>query len=225
MFQRCPNGSVSWPWRSPQKASASWCRATAPALTARAQRAFASSVLICKTVAVSPIVIGETIPMSGNSLPICTTDSPNAISTVITLLPGSGMRLSSRAPNALAYQAAASLASGTTRCASTFTAATIRRSTHARLVRLSGQTGVAGGGHPERLAEVAVEVALVDESGLERDLGDWDAALEHPARGSDSTRELEAVRRHAIRRTEQARNPVPADTRGRCEFVERDVAG
>src|SRR5215208_5215852 len=202
MFQRCPKGSVNWPWRSPQKASASWCRATAPALSARAQRAFASSVLICKTVAVSPIVIGETIPMSGNSLPTCTTESSKASSTVITLSPGSGMRLSSRAPNAFTYQAAASSASGTTRCASTFTAATIRPSTHARLVRLSGQTGVAGGGHPERLAKVAVEVALVDESGLQRNLGDRHAALEHPAGGANSTRELKAVRRHAIRRTE-----------------------
>ena len=82
--------------------------------------------MICRTVAVPPIVIGETIPMSGNSLPTCTTESPNASSTVITLLPGSGMRLSSRAPNAFAYQAAASSAFRTTRCAATFTAATIR---------------------------------------------------------------------------------------------------
>src|SRR4051812_48261190 len=44
MFQRCPKGSVSWPWRSPQKASASWCRATAPAAMARDQSAFASAV-------------------------------------------------------------------------------------------------------------------------------------------------------------------------------------
>jgi hypothetical protein len=45
---------------------------------------------------------------SGNSLPTCTTESPKAISTVMTLSPGSGMRLSSRAPKALAYQAEAS---------------------------------------------------------------------------------------------------------------------
>jgi hypothetical protein len=73
---------------------------------------------------------------------------------------------------------------------------------------------------------VAVEVALVDESGRERNLGDRDAALEHPAGGSDSTRELEAVRRMPYGRTEQASQPVPADTtRGTCELVERDVAG
>src|SRR5215217_2472914 len=225
MFQRCPKGSVSWPWRSPQKVSPSSCRAAAPALTARAHRAFASSVLICKTVAVLPIVSGETIPISGNSLPTCMTDSPMASSTVITLSPGSGMRLSSRALNAFAYHAAAASASGTTRCASTFTLATIRPSPHAGLVRLSGEICVAGGRNHERLAKVAVEVALVDESSLDRHLGDRDTALEHPACGADSKRELEPMRRHVIRRTEQPAQPVPADPEGTCKLVERDVGG
>jgi hypothetical protein len=52
--------------------------------------------------------------MSGNSLPASTIESRKASSTVITLSRGSGMRLSSRAPKAVAYQAQASAASGTT---------------------------------------------------------------------------------------------------------------
>jgi hypothetical protein len=59
--------------------------ASAPALSARVQRPSASSVLICRTVAVPPIASGATLPMSGNSLPKCTTESPKASSTLITL--------------------------------------------------------------------------------------------------------------------------------------------
>jgi hypothetical protein len=87
-------------------------------------------------------------------------------------------------------------------------------SPHGRLVRLSGRTCVLSRSHPERLAEVAVEMALVKEPGLQRNLGDRDAALEHPTGDTDSTCGLKAVRRHPIRRTEKTRKPVPADTRG-----------
>ena len=73
----------------------------------------------------APDGVGETMPMSGNSLPTCTTESPKASSTVITLSPGSGMRLSSCAPNAVAYQPAASAASRTTMCAAMFIAGTV----------------------------------------------------------------------------------------------------
>jgi hypothetical protein len=57
-------------------------------------------------------------------------------------------------------------------------------------------------------------MALVKEPGLQRNLGDRDAALEHPTGDTDSTCGLKAVRRHPIRRTEKTRKPVPADTRG-----------
>src|SRR5215216_167903 len=154
MFQRWPNGSLSCPWRSPQNESASWWRASAPASTARAQRPSASSVLIWRTVAVPPTVSGETMPMSGNSLPTCTTESPKASSTVITLSPGSGMRLSSRAPNAFAYQPAASAASRTTMCAAMFIAETLRqRSADVFYVRAVRRAYLAGEKRPvQRLA-------------------------------------------------------------------------
>jgi hypothetical protein len=70
------------------------------------------------------------------------------------------------------------------------------------LVRLSGQSGVAGGCHPERAAEVPVQVALIEESGRLRDLGDGNPALEHPPRDSDPVGELEAMRRHPCTRCE-----------------------
>jgi len=76
--------------------------------------------LIWRTVAVPPIVSGETMPMSGNSLP--TTESPKASWTVITLPSGSGIRLSSRAPKTLAHQLVASAASRTTMWATMFIA-------------------------------------------------------------------------------------------------------
>jgi hypothetical protein len=57
--------------------------------------------------------------MSGNWLPTWTTESPKASTTLIGFWPGSGIRLSSRAPKAFAYHAPASAASGTTMCAVT----------------------------------------------------------------------------------------------------------
>ena len=79
-----------------------------------------------------------------------------------------------------------------------------RRSTErVGLVRLSGQTGVAGRCDPERPAEVPMQVALVEEPGRLRHLGDGNPALEHPPRVSDAVGELEAVRRHAVRRAKQ----------------------
>jgi len=70
-------------------------------------------------VAVPPIVPGATTPASGNSLATATAASPKRSSTLITLPPGSGMRLTSSAPNASAYQRAAPSAAGTTMCAVT----------------------------------------------------------------------------------------------------------
>ena len=126
-FQRWPKGSVSWPWRSPQNASASSWWTAAPACTARAQAASTSSTLSWSTVAVPPMVSGETIPAAGNSLPTCTTAPPKSTSTTITVPPGSGIRLRSCAPNACAYHAAASEASGTTRWTLSCMGGTLRR--------------------------------------------------------------------------------------------------
>jgi hypothetical protein len=96
-------------------------------LGAGAERsASTSSVSICSTVAVPPMVSGETMPASGNSLPTCTGDPAMSSSTVMTAPPGSGIRSRSCAPKAFAYQAAASAASGTTMWALTGTPATLR---------------------------------------------------------------------------------------------------
>ena len=58
------------------------------------------------------------------------------------------------------------------------------------LVRLSGQSGVAGRCHPERPAEMPVQVALIEEPGRLRDLSDGNPALKHPPRDSDPVAEL-----------------------------------
>jgi hypothetical protein len=50
---------------------------------------------------------------------------------------------------------------------------------------------------------VSVQVALVEEPRRLRHLGDTDPALEHPPRDPDPVGELEAVRRHAVRRAKQ----------------------
>ena len=106
---------------APERSASSWPTA-APACTARAQAASTSSTLSCSTVAVPPIVSGETMPASGNSLATWTTASPSSTSTTITVPPGSGMRLRSCAPKARAYQSAAADASGTTRWTLSFIA-------------------------------------------------------------------------------------------------------
>ena len=80
-----------------------------------------------------PIVSGETMPASGNSLATWTTASPICISTTITVPPGSGTRLRSRAPKACAYQSMAAEASGTTRWTLSFIAPTLRRAAAAVL--------------------------------------------------------------------------------------------
>jgi len=72
---------------------------------------------------------------------------------------------------------------------------------------------------------VAVEVALVEEPGRLRGLGDGNAALEHLPRDSKAVGELEAVRRHVVGSTEQPRQAVAADTSGALELTERDVVG
>ena len=79
----------------PQNVSARSCPTVAPACTARAHAASTSSTFSCSTVAVPPMVSGETMPASGNSLATWTTASPSCISTTITVPPGSGMRLRS----------------------------------------------------------------------------------------------------------------------------------
>jgi hypothetical protein len=48
-----------------------------------------------------------------------------------------------------------------------------------------------------------MQVALIEEPGRRRDLSDGDPAFKHPPRDSDSVGELEAVRRHAVRRAKQ----------------------
>ena len=70
--------------------------------------------------AVPPIDSGDRIPKSGNSLATYTGVSPILSSTVMTLPPGSGTRLTSTAPKACEYHEAAASASGTTTWGVTF---------------------------------------------------------------------------------------------------------
>src|SRR5215204_4285446 len=69
-----------------------------------------------KTVEVPPTLCGERIPISGNSSATITAESPNQSSTLISLPPGTGMRLRSSAPKASAYHSAARAAFRTTMC-------------------------------------------------------------------------------------------------------------
>src|SRR5215211_1513775 len=114
--QRWPKGSVTCPLRSPQNVSPSGCNTSAPAPTARSQRASTSSTSRFKTVEVPPTLCGERTPISGNSSATITAESPNQSSTLMSFPPGTGMRLRSSAPRAAAYHSAARAASLTTMC-------------------------------------------------------------------------------------------------------------
>src|SRR5215204_6102359 len=65
---------------------------------------------------VPPTLCGERTPISGNSSATITAESPNQSSTLMSLPPGTGMRLRSSAPRAPVYHSAARAASRTTMC-------------------------------------------------------------------------------------------------------------
>src|SRR5262249_7327322 len=113
--QRCPNGSMNWPVRSPQNASCSGSNTVAPAASARRHTASASPAARCSAPEVPPRVSGGPIPPSGNSPLMARTLSPNCSSIVRICPPGSVIRLVSAAPSTDTYQAAARAGSRVTR--------------------------------------------------------------------------------------------------------------
>src|SRR3954468_2108814 len=78
--------------------------------------------------------------------------------------------------------------------------------------------------HAYRGDEVAVQMSLIGEAGLERDVADRAARLQQTPSESDPLRELIAVRGRAEGFTEQTQDTKPRDARRRSEVLERHVA-
>ena len=94
-----PNGSFTWPYRSPQNWSASGIFTSQPAAVACANVASAFGTYTCSTIGQKPSAMGG-VPNSGKWSLSMRRESPMLTSACITLPPGPSIRETSRAPNA-----------------------------------------------------------------------------------------------------------------------------
>src|SRR2546422_340606 len=98
--QMWPNGSRSFPYRSPQNWFSSGMEAVAPAARAWSQSLSTSFVYTCRLNVVPPAELGDFVSLPGNSSDIITSESPILIIACISVPSGIPWRVISFAPNA-----------------------------------------------------------------------------------------------------------------------------